>query len=120
LLAVLLDALARAGERQIDGFPAQLGDRAIALALDLSARAIEHVLLLLARVLQHVGAQLFADPSTAGEYLLRLAAGGFDLRLMLLQQLRGRFTVTLGRFDRLFERLLARLRGGRDRPGQRT
>src|SRR4029078_8131864 len=109
LLAVLLDALARAGERQIDVFLAQLGDRAIALALDLSARAIEHVLLLLARVLHLFGARRFDDRSTVGDDLLRLTARGFDLRLMLLQQLRGRFTVTLGGFDRLFERLLARL-----------
>ena len=73
-----------------------------------AARSLEHVLLFLPRFLEHVGAHLLAHAAGVGDELLRLAARGVDRRLMLAQQLRGRFAIAPGALDRLLERLLAR------------
>src|SRR5918992_3087484 len=109
VVEVLLEDLARARDRQVDRLAPQLGDRAVALRLDLATRALEHLLLLAPRLLEQVGPHLLGRLAPFGNEALRLGPRVLDLTTMLLEQLRGFIAIALGGGDRLLERALARL-----------
>src|SRR5258705_6678841 len=89
VVEVLLDDLAGARDREVDGFAPQLGDRLVALDPDVAAGALEEVRLLAARLFEEVGPHLLRDGTPVSDELLGFVAGAVDGRLVLGQQLGG-------------------------------
>src|SRR5438552_15671370 len=107
IIEIPLDDLARACNGQLDRLATQLGDCILLLALDLAARALEHLLLLLVRLFYHLRAQVFADLTSLDDDLLRLRSCCFDLSLLLGESASCFLSITLRTFDCFLERFFA-------------
>lgn len=98
-----------------DRFATQRGNGRDLFALDGAAGAVDHLFLLLLGLRQQVTAHLLGHGAAVGDDLLRLGAGGLELRTLLRQQLLGLGPIALGAVDGVLQGLLARFDRGKQR-----